>query len=214
MSELVNTLITQAVAQGWIQWVSFLSGILYIFYATRNNPRCWPWGILSSGLWAYASWFHLHLLSDALLQVVYVILGMIGWYKWNAGHTSSMNKGQELKVTSYPLKSLLVLLIGSLFPALLLGYLMHFTTAAFPYIDALLTVYSLLATWMLVRRKIENWLLWIGIDSIPLFVWRGGHLFALLFLIYGILAIKGWKSWRTQMIRVYDRPEAETHSLD
>ncbi len=205
MADLVNTLISQALTQGWIQWVSFFSGILYIFYATRNSPWCWPWGILSSGLWAYASWFKLHLLSDALLQLVYVIMGIVGWYQWVRGTQTPVQNSPVLHVTGYPSKTLLILLIGSLVPALLLGYIMHFTIAAFPYTDAFLAVYSLLATWMLVNRKLENWLLWIVIDflSIPLFIVREGHLFALLFLIYGILAIKGWKTWRTQLITHY-----------
>jgi nicotinamide mononucleotide transporter len=205
MPDLANTLVSQALAQGWVQWVSFFSGILYIFYAARNNPWCWPWGILSSGLWAYASWFQLHLLSDALLQLIYVILGIIGWYQWVRGKPSSVKNSIVLPVTGYPPKTLFILLIGSLLPALLLGYIMHFTRAAFPYIDAFLAVYSLLATWMLVNRKLENWLLWIVIDflSIPLFILREGHLFALLFLIYGLLAIKGWKTWRTQLITHY-----------
>jgi len=205
LADLFKTLVSQALSQGWIQWVSFLSGIIYIFYAARNNPWCWPWGILSSGLWAYASWFQLHLLSDALLQLVYVMLGIIGWYQWVRSAPSAIKENPVLPVTTYTVKTLLILLIGTLAPALLLGYIMHFTRAAYPYIDAFLAVYSLLATWMLVNRKLENWLLWIVIDflSVPLFFLREGHLFAILFLIYGILAIQGWRTWRLRLITHY-----------
>lgn len=202
MHELVNTLVSEISNQGWIQWISFISGILYIYYATRNHPQCWPWGILSSGLWAYASAFQLHLYSDAILQFIYVLLGFYGWYQWMAGRHPSLKSQPALPITRYTPKILYILLLTCIFPSLVLGYIMHFTPAAFPYTDAFLTVYSLLATWMLVNRKIENWILWIVIDflSIPLFAWRGGHLFALLFLIYGMLAIQGWKSWKAQWI--------------
>lgn len=205
MDELVHALATQVLAQGWVQWVSFFSGILYIYYATRNNPWCWPWGIISSGFWAYASWVQLHLFSDAILQAIYVVLGVIGWYQWVRNIQTGTQKNPALPITQYASKSLLMLIIFSLLPAVALGYFMHFTSAAFPYIDAFLTVYSLLATWMLVNRKIENWILWILINflSVPLFVLRGGHLFGLLFLIYGVLAIKGWKTWRAQLITNY-----------
>jgi len=205
VDDLLKNLVSQAVAQGWVQWVSFISGIFYIYFATRNNPWCWPWGILSSGLWAYASWFQLHLFSDAILQIIYVLLGLLGWYQWVAGSRDSINTNKALPVTRYTGKTLMLWVTGSLPIAFALGYIMHFTAAAFPYIDAFLTVFSLLATWMLVNRKIENWLLWIIIDlvSIPVFIWRDGHLFALLFLIYALLAIKGWKSWKPLLITNY-----------
>ena len=195
----------QVLAQGWVQWVSFISGILYIYYATRNNPWCWPWGIISSGFWTYASWFQLHLFSDAILQAIYVGMGILGWYQWVRNTQPGAQNNLALPISQYPFKTLVRLIIFSILPALALGYFMHFTSAAFPYIDAFLTAFSLLATWMLVNRKIENWILWIIINflSVPLFIMRGGHLFGLLFLIYGILAIKGWKSWRAHLITNY-----------
>lgn len=201
----MNTLLQQINEQGWVQWISFITGVAYIYYATNNNPWCWPWGIVSSGLWTYASWFQLHLLSDAFLQATYVILGFLGWYQWLS---SRKNKGiskteSVLPVTRYPVNQLIIWLVITALLSGILGYVMHFTTAAFPYLDAYLTVFSLLATWMLVNRKIETWILWIIIDfiSIPVFIWRGGHLFALLFLIYGILAFKGWRSWQPLLKR-------------
>jgi nicotinamide mononucleotide transporter len=70
-------------------------------------------------------------------------------------------------------------------------------------LDAALTAFSVIATIMLIKQQIENWIFWIVINlvSIPVFIIRDGHLFALLFLIYFVLSIKGWKEWQ-QLLRV------------
>lgn len=75
------------------------------------------------------------------------------------------------------------------------------TKAAFPAMDAFLTVFSINATILLIQKKIENWWWWIVIDliNIPVFIIRGGHLFALLFIIYTILAIKGLLEWNKKL---------------
>lgn len=201
MSDLLRTLGAQAVSLGWVQWASFLTGLAYIILAARNNPSCWPWGILSSGLWAWASWFQLHLLSDALLQVFYVVLGFVGWYHWAAAKGTQNSK--VLAVSSLKSKELVYWILASAGLSLILGLVMQPTTAAFPFTDAALTVYSVSATLMLVKRKMENWIFWIVIDlvSIPVFIMRGGYLFALLFFIYTLIAWRGWKNWQSAIAR-------------
>lgn len=191
------TFLEEARSLGWVQWVSFISGLLYIYFAAKNNPRCWPWGILSSGLWSYASWFQLHLLSDSILQIIYVVLGFWGWYAWyyrQQHHTFSISYSPFSYVFTYGLTSLLL--------SIVLGLIMRRTNAAFPLIDAFLSVFSVTATLLLVKQKIENWWLWMVINliSIPLFVIRGGHLFAILFLIYFCLSISGWIAWRKKWL--------------
>lgn len=201
MSDMIQALATQAVSLGWVQWASFVTGLAYIFLAAANNPRCWPWGIVSSALWAWASWYQLHLLSDALLQVFYVALGFVGWYKWAAGR----GKGNSavLPVSSLKSEQLVYWILASAGLSLVLGLIMQRTKAAFPFTDAALTVFSVSATLMLVKRKIENWIFWMVIDlvSIPVFILRGGYLFALLFFIYALIAWKGWQNWQSAPAR-------------
>jgi nicotinamide mononucleotide transporter len=177
----------------WVQWFSFISGLLYIYFASKNNPLCWPWGILSSGLWAYASWFQLHLLSDSVLQLIYVILGFWGWYQWHF-----RKQHQAITVSALSYLRMTIYLGVSILISIGLGLMMKKTSAAFPMTDAAISVFSITATVLLIQQKIENWLLWICINlvSIPMFIIRGGHLFAILFLIYFILSFKGWFAWR------------------
>ena len=193
MKESILYFISEAQALGWVQWISFISGLLYIYYASKNNPSCWPWGILSSGLWAYASCFQLHLLSDSILQIAYVLLGFWGWHSWY-----NKKKTHVVTVSSSKLKSSILYLSISTLISIFLGMMMQKTNAAFPMIDAFLSVFSITATLLLIQQKIENWGLWIAINliSIPLFILRGGHLFAVLFFLYFLLSIQGWIKWR------------------
>ena len=177
---------------GWVQWLSFITGLIYIYYASAQQSRCWPWGIISSGLWAYASWFDMRLLSDSILQMIYVVLGIWGWYAW-----SNPKKITTIPVTKMSIRDLSFSILCSLVLSALLGWYMTTMEAAFPILDATLTIFSITATILLIQQKIENWLFWILIDwvSVPVFMMRGGYLFAILFVIYGILAIKGWYNW-------------------
>jgi nicotinamide mononucleotide transporter len=167
--------------------------LLYIYFAAKNNPICWPWGIISSALWAYASWFQLHLLSDSILQVIYVILGFWGWYRW---HYNKLNQTRPISNLSFQWLSIYIWI--SVLISIGLGLMMKKTSAAFPMTDAAISVFSITATLLLVKQKIENWLLWICINliSIPMFIIRGGPLFAVLFFIYFILSIRGWITWK------------------
>jgi len=196
--DLLHDVIKEARSLGWVQWLVFLTGLVYIYFATRSDARCWIWGILSSALWAYTSWFQLNLLSDSILQMIYVVLGVWGLYSWR------IKKNKTTLPVSHcsPSQLILYLFVGAIF-SIALGQFMKSTQAAFPMLDAALTVFSVIATIMLIKQQIENWIFWIVINlvSIPVFIIRDGHLFALLFLIYFVLSIKGWKEWQ-QLLRV------------
>ncbi|MEP7320577.1 MAG: nicotinamide riboside transporter PnuC [Saprospiraceae bacterium] len=193
MTESLINLFNEAKSISWVQWLSFFSGLLYIYFASKNKAICWPLGILSSGLWAYASWFQLHLLSDSVLQIIYVLLGFWGWYQW---HISQQKQSISVSTLSY--KRMTIYIWISVLVSIGLGIIMKKTSAAFPMTDAAISVFSITATILLIQQKIENWLLWICINlvSIPMFIVRGGHLFAVLFFIYFILSFRGWFAWR------------------
>lgn len=193
---MVSALFEQIKDLGWIQWSAFISGLAYIFYATKDDVRCWPWGIASSGLWAYASFYQLKLFSDGWLQVIYIALGAWGWYHWK--YKLSL---KDKPITRLSLNQWIIYLAVGSGLALIIGYLMKKTNAAFPMIDAYLSVFSVVATILLINKKIENWYWWIVIDlvNIPVFILRKGYLFSILFLIYALLAIKGLVSWNQKV---------------
>lgn len=193
---MVSALFEQIRDLGWIQWSAFISGLAYIFYATKDDVQCWPWGIVSSGLWAYASFYQLKLYSDAWLQIIYIVLGAWGWHHWKY----KLSK-QEKPISRLSLHQWVIYLTVGSALALMIGYLMKKTNAAFPMIDAYLSVFSVAATILLINKKIENWYCWIVIDlvNIPVFILRKGYLFSVLFLIYALLAIKGLIDWNQKI---------------
>lgn len=168
--------------------------VVYVWLSSRNRPVGWVFGIVSCALWAYVTWVDYRLLADALLQVFYVGMGAWGLYVWHQGDAG----GQPLPITRVtPSEHAIYMVVGTA-TGLLAGYALGHTTAAATYWDALTTSFSVLATWMLVRRKLENWLYWIVVDIayMGLYANRGAVLFAGVMAIYTVVAVYGWFHWR------------------
>jgi nicotinamide mononucleotide transporter len=177
-----------------VELVAFLFGAVSVYLSVRQNVWSWPTAIVNVGLY---SWIFLHagLYSDAGLQLVYLVLSVYGWYHWlygGAGHTT-------LRVSRATRREWLVGLGGGVITWLLLG---HFTSqlqgAAIPWLDAALTATSLVAQWMMTRKIVENWALWILADIVyvPTFLRRGLPLTAVLYAVFLVLAVLGLREWR------------------
>ncbi|MEL6972938.1 MAG: nicotinamide riboside transporter PnuC [Bacteroidota bacterium] len=190
---MIEQLLQDISALGLIDWATTLTALVYVILSARNNPWCWPFGIVSCALWAYASYVQYDLYLDALLQVFYVVMGFVGLYQWLQGGED----GGVLPITQMkPREHLWVIGVG-LLSGLLFGYAFSYTSATATYWDALTTSFSILATILLVRRQLENWLYWIAIDIVysGLYFSRGAILFALLMLLYVVIASFAYRSW-------------------
>jgi len=135
------------------------------------------------------------------LQVYYVGISIYGWYKWS-GRAAPGKKKEELKVSRLNSKTLLTLLL--IFLVLWLGIcqvLIHYTDSQLPVMDALTTAGSIIATWMLARKILEHWLLWIVIDAISIGLYFYKELYAtvVLFIVYTVVAVMGYFAWKKVM---------------
>lgn len=131
------------------------------------------------------------------LQVYYFFVSIYGWYYWSKGRVK--NDKSELPIAR--LSSRLFLILGLLIILLTIisGYfLKNYTGSSLPFLDAFTTSASLIATWMLARKMLENWLFWIVIDMVSMFMYIYKELYAtaVLFLIYSIIAYYGYKKWK------------------
>jgi nicotinamide mononucleotide transporter len=129
------------------------------------------------------------------LQVVYFVLSVYGWYQWKFGGRDRA----ELRVSrTTPRLALILLALGSTGTALLGTYLQRATDAALPYLDSALAVFSLLAQWMMTRKLLENWLVWLVLDVtyVGMFLSRGLALTAVNYAVYLALAAIGFVQWR------------------
>jgi nicotinamide mononucleotide transporter len=169
-------------------------GIITVYLSTIENIWSWPTALLNAGAFAIV-FFRTGLYSDAGLQVIYFILSLYGWYEWlygGKGHT-------ELQVSRTPARQWpLLIAIGVIGWLLLATITSRLPGAALPYADAALVSSSLIAQYMLTRKYIENWLLWIVINVfyVGMLIIKGLRLTAFNYAIYLVLAVMGYMTWR------------------
>lgn len=194
---MLEQLLQDIQALGHLDWIVTITALVYVVLSARNNPWCWLFGIVSCALWAYLSFFSYHLYLDALLQLFYVGMGFWGLYSWLRGG----GEGKGLAITPTSGKEHLLLITVGVASGLILGYGFSYTAAAATYWDALTTTFSVLATILLVRRRLANWLYWIVIDGayVGLYFSRGATLLGVLMLVYTVIAIFAYLEWSRQM---------------
>ena len=179
----------------WIEITAVITGIIYVILAARENVWCWSFGIVSAALWSYAAFDFYDLYVDAILQLYYVFVGVYGWVQWN----KKTDNKQELKIQTLPIQQHGIYILIGLSLTFLVGYFFDkFTPAAATYLDAFTTVFALFTTYLVTQKILENWLYWIVIDTVYIYLYgsRGGYLFALLNVIFVLVAIVGFIQWR------------------
>lgn len=172
----------------------FITGVLNVWLVTRESIWSWPLGILNA-LFYVVVFLRAGLYSDTGLQVVYFVLSCYGWWHWRRGGTDHA----PLVVTRA--SNMLWTLLAGIGVATWLALstiTARIPGAALPHLDAALVSVSLIAQWMMTRKLLENWLLWIAVDVvyIGLFINRGLTLTAVLYAIFLILATIGYVQWR------------------
>ena len=173
------------------------SAISYLILAAKEDVRCWYAALFSSLLYMYIM-YTAGLIMESFLQIFYICMAIYGWYIWS----NKINVEQELKITSWKKQYHLYAIIIVTFLAIISGFLLEkYTQAALPFLDAFTTWGAIITTYMVAKKIIENWIYWFVIDSISiyLFISRELYLTALLFLIYLIIIIFGYISWRKKL---------------
>lgn len=192
---MLATLQKQILAAGPLDWSALFTALAYVVLAARSNNWCWLFAAVSTAVWAWQSWFVYQLASDALLQVFYFAMAGVGVWRWRSGgagaaelpirHMTNVEHGRTLAVGTTG--------------GLVLGYFFsNVLTAAATYPDAVTTVFSVVTTFLLIGRRLENWLYWIAIDAVYVWIYlrTGAVLFALMMVINIGVAAYGFYHWR------------------
>ena len=174
-----------------------LIGAISVWLSVRQNIWSWPTAIINVVLYAIV-FYEAKLYADMGLQVIYAILSIYGWYEWLYGGEGRT----ELHVsrTGARLGALLALIAAA--GSAILGVFLHRATdAALPFMDSFLSSTSLVAQWMMTKKLLENWLVWIGVDVlyVGMFIFKGLFLTAGLYAVFLALAVKGYIDWRRSM---------------
>jgi nicotinamide mononucleotide transporter len=183
----------------YIEVFGAIAGIVYVFLEIRVSHWLWPVGIITSATYVWV-FFNGKLYADMGLQVYYVIISILGWFWWIKG---TEDKTEKLQITNLKLKTGIVLtIIFIVLYAAMWATLEHLTDSPVPMWDAFITSLSIIATWMLARKILQHWLLWIvvNIAAVMLFIMRGLYPTVILYAVYGIMSFIGLKEWRKKTI--------------
>lgn len=197
MTELISQAIAQWQLMHSIELLATLLALAYVILALRQSLWCWPAALLSTILFTHVMW-QSALLSDALLQLYYASMALYGWWRWQQLQKSSaVARGP---VYEWRWQRHCVLIFATACAGWVLGaFMAHYTPADFAYIDAQTTAFSVMATILVARKLVSNWLYWVVIDAVSIYVYAQKHLYFLtgLFMLYTVIALVGYFIWRS-----------------
>ena len=180
-----------------LEWITFVAALAYVYFAAQKKIVTWVFGLISVGLTFYLDVIG-KLYIESGLQVFYFVMAIYGWINWKKAEKN------DLPIARWSIQLHLLNIFASASLALLVGYLFaNYTEQSTPYLDAFTTCFSLVATFMVVKRVIENWLYWIFINMgmVVLYLNNGYEILALQYGLFVILAIYGYWSWNKALKR-------------
>ena len=182
----------------WLEIVAVVLSIAMVWCNLRVDPTGWPLAIVASALYGVL-FAASRLYGEATLQLLFIVVALWGWWQWLRGRGGD---GQPLRV--HRMSARQIGWIGGLtlvgWP--LLGIVLHrYTDSDVPYLDALPTAGSVAGQFLLGRKLIENWLVWLAVNvfSVGLFAVKGLWLTALLYALFALLSVAGWRAWRSRL---------------
>ncbi|MBO9490638.1 nicotinamide mononucleotide transporter [Endozoicomonas sp. G2_1] len=202
MTETINYFTNMAI----LEWIAVLTGLSYTVLAARGNIWCWPAALVSTVLYTYI-FYDFYLWMDSLLQVYYFAMAIYGWLCWRNRQEISVN--EEIVIKSWHWHKHSLVIGGLAVISLVVGWLMaSFTPAHFPYMDAATTVFSVFATYLIAQKVLENWLYWLVIDAVSIYIYleKGLQPTAFLFALYTMIVCFGYWHWLTLAKRQSETP--------
>jgi nicotinamide mononucleotide transporter len=182
-----------------IAWegLAVLLAVTYLVLAIRQNIWCWAAAAASTLIYLFIM-YQAQLYMESVLQLFYLAMAAYGWYQWRR-HSDSR---EDLRVSTWPL-SYHLFAMGTVFLLVFISgnLLTEYSDAALPHLDSFTTWGAIVATFMVARKILENWVYWFVIDavSVGLYLSRGLFLTALLFIAYLVMIVIGYRSWRASM---------------
>lgn len=174
----------------WIEGVAALFGFLCVWLTIKQNILCWPTGLVQVFLYIFV-FYGAKLYADMILHIIYVGLSIYGWVHWRTGAKSA------LPVTHAERLWVWIFVLGGL--SLVWGYsLTTYTDASVPYYDSFIVAGSLIAQWLMARKKLESWLFWIVADvvAIIIYAYKSLYLTSALYTAFLIMAVLGYLAWQ------------------
>lgn len=183
-----------------VEAVSVLLNLAFLALLIRRSKWCWPLGIIGSSLGVFlfiAPGAEVKLYSEAILYSYYIWIGVYGWYKWE-------EEKDDVKIVGWSLKQNAIAFAIGLVSFPVLGYFMDtYFDSNSPYLDALTTSFSFIASYMQARRVLTSWHFWIVINAVSIYLYlnRGLNLYAELMVVYFVFSLYGLYQWRKSAVK-------------
>ncbi|MBP8903190.1 MAG: nicotinamide mononucleotide transporter [Paludibacteraceae bacterium] len=188
---------TEYLFQNWVEIAGAVLSVIYLYLSIREKSALWIFGFISSLLYIFV-FFESKLYADMSLSFYYLGVSIFGWITWQQKTTQLQDTKLHITRISGK-KQLLQYVLGTLI-AYLAYYLIlqYLTDSTIPAADSVVGALSVIATWMLAKKKIENWLIWIVVDAFAagLYFYKELYPTAILFVIYTVMAVVGYKQWK------------------
>jgi nicotinamide mononucleotide transporter len=192
----VEKLIDQLLATSPWEALGSLLGLAYLLLAVRRNLLCWLCAFLSTAIYL-ALFAKAALYMQSLLQVFYLVMAVYGFIDWRRGRTES----GAVRIESWTVNHHAAVAVLVIIATAINGWaLAQWTDSPAPYLDSFVTWGSIVTTWMVARRIIENWLYWIVVDGVAAWLYFSQGLLAttVLFIVYLGIVVRGYFVWRRE----------------
>ncbi len=181
---------------GW-EVVAVILALAYLILAMKESIWCWPAAFVSSAIYMIIFW-EVSLLMESVLSFYYIGMAVYGLWVWTKG--GSEHHGVKVVTWSAQKHFLIIVVTGII--SIIVGYMMaNYTSASFPYLDAATTCFAVMTTYLVAQKVLENWLYWLVINSVSIYLYlnKGLILTSVLFVMYLGLAVVGYYQWRKSM---------------
>ena len=188
-------MILEYIRTNWIEIVGAILSLIYLYLSIKQKLSLWFFGIISS-LFYIVIFFQTKFYADMSLQFYYVVISIYGWINWKHGDDLA---GKEMPAAQLTKRLFVNLCIATgLIYIIYYFILSRFTDSTIPKADSIVGALSIVGTWMLARKLIENWIVWIVADGlcVGLYFYKGLYPTAILFIIYTLMAAVGYWEWK------------------
>jgi nicotinamide mononucleotide transporter len=190
---MLETFVQQLQQTSIAEFIAVILAVAYLLLAVREHIACWYAAFVSTAIFLFI-FFNVRLYMESALQVYYLAMAVYGWYEWNYG-----DKGdQPLPISTWSMRHHGMAVAGVIGASVLSSVILaHYTNARLPLLDSFTTWGAVVTTFMVARKVLENWIYWLVIDSVSIYLYVDRQLYvtALLFVVYIIIIGFGWISW-------------------
>jgi nicotinamide mononucleotide transporter len=179
-----------------LEITAIIFGLLSVWYAKKDNIWVFPTGIINTAIYVYLLW-KWSLLGDMMINFYYVIMSVYGWYHWSRKNGAEVAFPISKMTTAEKKSAIIIFLLTLLFVVAVYTFFDKFTHWT-SFVDTLVTGIFFVGMWLMAKRKIENWILWIigDIISIPMYFFKGYSFTSIQYFIFTIIAIFGYLEWK------------------